>query len=366
MGQYHFRKVNDGAALIAALGFLAIFTMLGLAYARQMVLRADEISYDRVTLQTREAAAAGVTSAIDAIRAARAAGNELPAAYEFTLPLYKFDRTAKDTDFITTNDTRTLTVRVEVLDESGRLNLNHASTRMIQAVLGISGEDARKLQSSLPRNKQEESTAWFTHVDDLVVRNLIDKESLDAADKNLLTVYSVIDQNNPVGYFNVNTMPIKLLAPLLGISEEEAEKVAAMRPFASLDDLTKATGKSAETFALRRGADVGSVLGSELCFKTSCYRIRATARYSEAAILGAGEKDLRRRLAEAVVVFDDSDRAAIVYWDLGNAAGVPIPVAANSTDEAPADEQAPSDEVAPPAEAAPTTPPTTEPAQPAA
>jgi DNA uptake protein ComE-like DNA-binding protein len=344
-------KSNRGAALLAALAALGVFLTLAMAFLSNMLVRAQGVAHSVAVEQAKQAASGGITSAIESIRLARAAGKEPAAEFAFELPLYMQSKQEEGTITGIGPSSLDVKIAVRISDECARLNINHASTRMLQALLGIDGGVARKLQSSLPRGGQPNS-AWFTHIDELYTRGYVSAETLDAALRNELTVYTVADQSMPAGYLNVNTMSVKLLAALTGATEEEAKQLASKRPFNSIDDLVAAAGKPADTFALRRGPDIATP-GAELVFRSNCYRVASTATLTKVST----GKALPAKV-EAVVMFDAQNRPSILHWNLttqkvaiqiaedaaapaaskeGEAApSVPVPAAAEEAAPAPA------------------------------
>lgn len=309
---------NAGAVLLAALGILFLLSMLGVAYLDFMWIEVEETQFDVLQVQTRVAARAGVEAAISEMQKAVGsadATNLISSGMAIQVPFYGADREKK----APLAEKGGASVRVTISDESGKLNLNHAPPRALEMVLGVDGNTARTIRSSLPvmdastitvtlGAKPPASTAakkmWLSSVADLGTRKLVPDNVLAALDKDLVTVYSVVDHTKPVSFLNVNTASPKVLAAILDITPEAAELVAARRPFTNLADLTAAAGKEASTFTFAPAPAAPNVLAPELSFDSRCFRF-----VGEASTDGSNAK----YITEAVVVFGGS-APQVTYW----------------------------------------------------
>lgn len=306
---------TSGVALLAALGFLFLFAVLGVAYADYMMTVWGRTQLDAGVVQSRALARSGAQAAIgrlqetlskNAVRSLLDSGSG-----QIEIPVYKPDR--NDPNGFSARENRRATVKITITDESGKMNLNHATPRALQAILGVDGETARKIRSSTPVPADPQQGAWFTSVDDLVTRGLMSPEAFARVDKQLVTVYSVADQANAAAFLNVNAAPPAVLAAILDVTPEAAQAIAAKRPFNSMADLAAAAGKDPMTFNLRRGGDAAGGAAVELCFESRCFRVVSEASVAEVRVdQSEGRKSDNR--AEAVVVFGPNGARDITYW----------------------------------------------------
>ncbi|MCP4640320.1 MAG: general secretion pathway protein GspK [bacterium] len=306
------RRRNGGFALLVALGLLAIFVALGTAWLRYMALEQMQSRGETGKVVARTAARGGIEAAMAQIGASLKSGDVAPLlgqALEVRLPAY---RTIKGQGAGYTADRRAESVvTVTISDECARVNLNHAPTRVLRGLFGEDGRTARLIRQALPREDGSgEGRIWFTSVDELVTRNLVDAETLAAIGEDLLTVYSVGDRENPSQYINVNTASEAVLAAVLGVDAETAAKVVAARPFASVGDLVAAAGKPAATFNVRPNPDTPEALPAALCFESRCFRITSSV---EVSVIDS-PRILGRASAEAVVCFDEDGQPEIRFW----------------------------------------------------
>ncbi len=318
-------RSNAGAVLLAAMGILVLFSMLGIAYVDYMLLEVKDTRVDLEQVHVQSVAKAGVQAAIHEMQQAFESGqNPLELAsqpMDVTLSVYGVDTTGQ----APLAELGQLTARVTISDESGKLNLNHAPPRALESILGVDGNTARIIRSNLPVSEvpakpqvsffgkriapavdtTPKKNTWLASINDLSARKLVPDSVLAALDKKLVTVYSVTDHNSPTAFLNINAAPEKVLAAVLDIKPEAAELVAKKRPFASLADMCAAAGKDASTFNFPPSPEAPNALPPELSFESRCFRF-----VSEAVI--NGEKT--NSSVEAVVVFGASG-PQITYWN---------------------------------------------------
>ncbi len=328
------RQTVSGVALLTALGLLFIFSMLGVAYVGYATNTLDRAQYDARLVRARHVARGGIEAAIGKIQSAllveaassplsrrdgdvatTASGNVadvLSVPLEYESPLYQFDREAPE-KFSPATDRRWAT-KVTVTDESGKVNLNCAPPRVLQAILGVDGDTARKIRSSLPLPEAAAATgqSWLTSMDDLVTRGLMPPVAYDAVPKHLVTVYTVADPARPVEFLNVNAAPPRVLAAILDVTFETAQQAAQKRPFNSLADLSAAAGKDPMTFNIKPASDAPGALPRELSLRSRCFRIKSQAELMVRRADGSEESTLRSR-AEAVVIFGEGGAVQITY-----------------------------------------------------
>ena len=100
-----------------------------------------------------------------------------------------------------------------------------------------------------------------------------------------------------------------MLAAVLGISLEEAQRVQQGRPFTNADQFLDAVGRDPMTFNARPAAGVPGALPRELAFGSRCYRIVSHAVLHEDGVDKAGST------VEAVVYVHPDGRPEIRYWN---------------------------------------------------
>jgi type II secretory pathway component PulK len=307
---------NSGAALLTALGLLFVFSMLGMAYVAYMGTVFNKSSFDLRTVCARHMAEGGVEAAIGQVQDALAAGKAadvLSAPIEIGFPVYTSDRSAPFG--LAPHANRRGTVKVSITDESARINLNYAPTRVLQMVLGVDGDTARKIRSSLPVQDAAAGSVnqgWLTSLDDLVTRGLMTPAAFATAPKRILTVYSVADLVNPARFLNVNSAAPEALAAVLDLAPEAAQAVTAKRPFRSLAELSAAAGKDPATFNFKPDPAAPDALPKELCLEPHAFRIVSEAVLSD---LGPGGKEYRptHSRVEAVVAIE-TGVPRITFW----------------------------------------------------
>lgn len=302
---------NEGVALLTALGMLFVFSILAVAYVTYARTALDRIDYRAQSVRARLAAEGGVQAAVGSIASALPSGDVsgvLSAPIGFEFPFYQLDRSAADRMAPATD--RRWAVRVTVTDESGKVNLNFAPTRVLQSILGVDGDTARKIRSSLPVDAA--SGSWLAGVDDLLTRALVSPAAFAAIPKDLVTVYTVPDPAHPAAFLNVNAASPAVLAAILDVTPEAAQQIAQKKPFNTVAELAAAAGKDAATFNFKPAPDAPETLPRELCLRSRSFRVRSEAElvFSE----GPAGRRTARSYIEAVIVFDRDGASHITYW----------------------------------------------------
>lgn len=324
MRQVLSRRNNDGVALLTALALLFLFSMLGAAFVQSISIDLERTKAELADVRAASFARGGVQAAIGEIAAALAAGEApglLGTPIEIPYPVYRAEKTGGAG--IGPDSMRRGRATFTVTDESGKVNLNHATPRVLQAVLGIDGNTARAIRANLPLPNATGAPAnrsWFTNIDELVTRGLVPLPVFQKIDKELVTVASVADHAAAEGFLNVNAAPPQVLAAVLDISLPSAQALASRRPFRGLQELCEAAGKDPAMFDAPVGSDPAEGLGRDLAFQSHCFRIVSEGLMAE---LGPGEAEVRpaRRRIEAVVVFDRLAGPQITYWSETPASG---------------------------------------------
>lgn len=284
---------------MTALGLLAVFLMLGMAYVTAMSIAAERSDFDVRETRVRTMARGGVETAIGALQSAlsqKKTADLLSSPIKYELPVYGIDRSAATGLSPQTN--RKAQVTVTLSDESGKINVNHASPRSLELILGIDAAAAGKILSAVGGGAS--GGGWASSVDDLVSRGLAPA----GANANFLTASSVADHRNARGFLNVNAAAPEVLGAVLDIDAATAQAVAARKPFAAIADLAAAAGKDPASLQAM----------AELSVESRCFRISSEAVLSNVAPRG-GEYRIHRSRVEAVVVFGEDGTPRITHWN---------------------------------------------------
>jgi hypothetical protein len=321
----HHNK-NRGAALIMALSLLGLFVALGTLYIRHMTLEIDRSNIQQRQLRARLVAESGFHAALADLTQALNEGQvhqRLGKTYTYEFPVYE-EIASLDSGFQGQVEGNRLAVaEVTVLDESGKVNINHAPASVIQSLLDIDGETARAIVGGLPgRPGADENGAWYLRLDDLVTRGYLSREDFNSIDTSLLTTFTVINHEQPVEYLNINAAPVEVLAAVFALSLEEAEAFAVKRPIGGANALYTAIDKDPATFNYRPEVNTESIgLPEALTLESRCFRIIVEGRYALLDPTG-NEKEYQVSYGqvEAIVLFnrdddDDDDDYVVLYWN---------------------------------------------------
>ena len=308
---------NHGVALLTALALLFFFSVLGVTFVQSISIDLERTETELAAQRAAAFARGGVEAAIGEIAAALVAGETpgvLAGPVEIQYPVYRSDKSSPAG--IGPDESMRGRATFTVTDESGKININHATPRVLKAVLGVDGTVARAIRGSLPLSAATGSPAnraWFTSLSELSTRGLVPPGLYKKIDPKLVTVYSVMDHNNPEEFLNINTAPPQVLAAVLDIPVQAAQALTDRRPFRSLQELCEAAGKDPAMFNGGGAADSAEGLGRELAFQSRCFRIACEGVVAE---VGPGNAEFRptRRHIEAVVVFDRLAGPQVTYW----------------------------------------------------
>lgn len=303
-----------GTALVMAIGVLGIALMLGMAYVKYMETELDAANFELRKSRARAVAEGGMSAALVALTQAAHAKqtNTLigkPQTFSFSTYGLEFNGSEH---VIERDENRTATANVAITDEGAKVNLNCASSAVLQAALKVNAATAQKIYASLhkPDNRQ-----WLASIDDLAARDLLPAAQVATLDPSLVTVVSSADPAHPEGHLNINAAPVEALAAVLGVSKEAAEPIAAKRPFASLDAFLQAAGKAPADPNIQP-ADSSGGAWSGLGFEPRCFRLVCEALY---ATNGKGDATYDRALTriEAVALFRADGGYDLVEWKAG-------------------------------------------------
>lgn len=341
-------RPDQGVALVAALAMLMIFVLLGTGYVRYMRIDHDSGVFDARKARARQLAVGGVNAAIGNLREALRTDTAPEREYSLELPIYVLDI---ESDTLTAPIPQRVSVRIE--DEAARININHAPRELLEAI-GMERGQYRKLRNSLPKDSVPGASErrWLSRVDGLRTRGILETREFKKLDQDILTVYSAVDQNEPMHLLNINTASPKVLAAVFNMPLAEAEHFAGMRPFSSWQDAVAKTGRAPSTFNIRPSAVAPHAMPDALALDSHSYRI-----FCEATVepYGAGGPRVTSHV-EAVVVFSEAGTHEIRYWSEGAANVAPAiesepepdaepgePIVEDGAPEAPAEDDTPAD-----------------------
>ncbi len=249
-----YRISNKGVALIIAISLLGVFALLGMYYVRdsETELRRTTLLLDEI--RVREYAKTGIDSALVELEKAWRTDTiqELldKCPIEFTHPYYKQVYKGDGTFVLEPSDTVSVKTKVWITDESGKININCSSASILQKILNINGELARKIVSNLPNSGMPSSSnKWFYLAEELydgfVPGNFNDQIL------NSVSTWNAGNPNNPVPYLNINKASNEVLMALFNINSDEAQKIINARPIKTMGDLVAILEKSPTGFNVR-------------------------------------------------------------------------------------------------------------------
>jgi type II secretory pathway component PulK len=308
-------RQNEGVALVTALALLVIFMLFGLAWVEYMEYEQNLSKHQIQILRVNKAAEGGINAGIQAARDVVASGvvTAPPEPFAFDIPVY----VASAADAAPAPDAN-LVCRVQVRfeDESARININHAPPAVLREILGVDGEKAREIRSSLPRTEGgEENKLWFASVEELAARFPVAKDAMTPELKKMLTVYTVPDPAQATGYMNVNTAPARVITALLDVTPGVAAQIVESRPFSDVTELSAAAGKDPATFNVRPAPDALNTLPVELSFGTRCFRIHSSAELIKSDNDANSQVTTATARFEAIVYIDELGNPHVMYWN---------------------------------------------------
>lgn len=299
---------NRGAALVTALAVLFICGLLVTGYFGFMYTEAAEMDFDLSVVRAGHYAHSGVWAAVGALERALESGEYLTGTVDYEFPEYR----AED-DGLVVHEIRGGFANVEIVDESAKLNVNHAVPAALQRI-GFSADSASKVAASLPMPGGTAHKRWLVSLNDLTDRGLVPPEELPDERREMLTVYSAPAHDRTAGIVNVNRAPAPVIAAVFGIDTDAAEQLVEARPFADADELRRAAnalpGDAASNRTFRS-------IPTEVGFESRCFRIRCTGIYSDNLSAAARENEApsgATARVEAVVYFPEGAAPRVMYW----------------------------------------------------
>jgi len=292
----HSRYRKSGVALMAAVALLAIFSMLGVSYLRFMSIENERSRWQGRIVRADTLADDYLRVAIHELNTLVANGGPIPDTLEFPpVPVFVGGRDGPDS--LVDSESLRGEIRVTIADEAARLDINRVSSAMIEAATGLSAEKAERIFESTraPIGQDTESVRLPVRtLEELTTRGLLDEAEVMALPREHLTVFS-----GPGPFLNANTMPIELLAAVLGLDGDAAEAIAAARPFESREALRDALGPD---------AGLPPALGVD----SRCYRLICEVTLTQPTGDEAWRPVRTHRLEAVVALQSDGPRA--LYW----------------------------------------------------
>lgn len=253
-------RPDAGVALFVALSLLLVFSMLGTAYVKYMNVELKSTQVDIQKLRGKHLGQSGVYAAIGEIEAAIAHGEAPAGSYQFDMPVYRMQ---KADDGVTLEQVEfPQSVKAQVSDESGLVNLNHAPDAVLTAL---------KVPQSVINERRGRNFRPFVSVDDLRSRDLMNSQDYAALDRGSLTVYTGDKTGANV---NLNAAGPNVLSAIFNITVAEAEALSGKRPFTSWEDVVEKVGRAPSTY---RVPSSGQSMPAGLSLTSDCYRILSTA-----------------------------------------------------------------------------------------
>lgn len=316
------RKASDrerGSALVFAIGMLAVFFALGVAYVNSATLTLSSSDYDVRAARAREIAAAGIQAAVGDLQKGVLNGrvNDVLGTATYSFPAYGAINDG-DAPALMLLENRKSEAQVTLSDESGKVNLNHAPASVLQAVLGVDGAAARAIRGSLPAPGNP-GGKWLALPEDLISQKLLSPDKFAQVNPELVTTFTVLNHENPSQHVNINKAAAEVWAALFNVPLDTAQKAYVKRPFTTMDGLLEALGKlppaPADPNAAPQAAaepPVPASVTSMVCFESHSFRLVSEGTYAN---MTAGRDHLRARArVEAVVTFDEKGNYTFVYW----------------------------------------------------
>ena len=289
------QRSERGAALVAAVALLAIFSMLGVAYLRSMSIEEDRVRWENRGLRAETLADDYLRIAIQDLNAMIANGDAVPGELTFpTVPVYVNGRDGAESLV----DTESLRgeIRIRIRDEASKLDLNRASAALIGAVTGLDEAAATRIRENTrsPFRPDAGGNLPLSTLDELKTRGLLDEAAFDALPREHITVFS-----GPGPLLNANAMPEAMLASVLGVDADTAAALAAARPFASREALEAQLGDDA-------------TLPAAVGVSSNCYRLLCEVVMTQPTA-GQAWQPARTQRLEAVVAFG-GDGPRVLHW----------------------------------------------------
>ena len=291
-----------GVALLAAVALLALFSMLGISYIRYMTIEGERSQWQARNARAQTLVDDYLRVAIHDVDAILANGGAVPDEISYpAVPVFRGGREG----FASLVDSETLRgeVRVTIHDEASKLDINRAAPVLIAAVTGLDDDTAMRIFENTRAVHASAANGQLPvrTLEELATRGLIDEDAVAALPRKRLTVFS-----GPAPFLNANTMPVDMLAAVLGIDDAAAETIAAARPFETREDL-------------RAMLTDGTILDPSVGAGSRCYRLVCEVTLTQPAADDTW-RPVRTERLEAVVAYH-ADGPRVLHWGPAAAPG---------------------------------------------
>ena len=298
-----------GMALYAALGMLAIFSLMGISFVTYMMTELDGTKYDVSQVRAHQLSNGGVYAAIGELELALNNNGATQDAYAFKLNAYRYNIMGERSVY-------PQEVQVDVNDESGKVNLNKAPNDVLVA-LGLP-------EAKVVALKKQATQRPLVSVDDLYNRKFLSSgEFKTVRTQHSFTVYGD-------GTININAASPAVLAAVFALTPEEAAALAAKRPFTSWEDALVKVGKDSWSFNVPTRVPVGAQIPAGLSLQSTCFRLYSSV---DLAMTTNEFAKTYPSQTEAVVSIDAGGESAIQFWTETSNASVAVELEASVEEE---------------------------------
>jgi DNA uptake protein ComE-like DNA-binding protein len=280
-------------------------------------VRSSEIDFKRVGLlldevRVRDYTRAGLNFVLAEIEKCYANGTveELlnKGKFQIDIPYYTLVNKGGNKYELDTSDNVKVSVKAKIYDESGKVNFNLAPVSVIQKLLKVDGETARRLKSEFDR---QNGGKWLYVLDDIYDKGVIsDNVGIDHIYENLST-WNAGNPENPIPYLNINKASPEVLKAIFNLSDAEVEKIVSAKPINSLGDLISLIGRDPSNFNIKISGDLSD---SKWVFpftgRSNSFRVVLTGEMHKES-LGSIYRKVNYSLEVGIIVFEGKAR---VVW----------------------------------------------------
>ncbi len=280
-----FKKIgNKGVALLIAISLLGVFALLGMYYVRDSETELQRTILLLDEMKAKNYAKAGLNLALAELERAWRTDKIQDllsrCPLEFDCPYYKQTYSSNEALSLEPSDNVQVKVRVQIFDESGKINLNCSPASVLQKILNVDGETARQIVSNLPTpGMNSTNQRWIYLIDELYDRGWLKKEKTNIKVSNFISTWNAGNPENLQSYLNVNIAPPEVLMALFNINLDDVQKIINARPFKSFNEVISTIGKDPATFNVKVD---GSISTWQFPFigKSTSFRIVVTSEMS--------------------------------------------------------------------------------------
>ncbi|MCX8066141.1 MAG: general secretion pathway protein GspK [Candidatus Hydrogenedentes bacterium] len=267
-------KLDSGVALIIAISFLGIFSLLGMYYVRSSEIELKRVNLLLDELRIREFVHAGLNEVVAEIEKHWTNGTIEDllnrGEYEIGMPYYTFINVGEGKQILSPSDVVRVALKVRVFDESGKININLAPASVIQKLFGVNGEIARNFKAKLD---MQSGGKWLYVLDEIFERGIPFDEELNVRINQNVSTWNAGDPSAPIPYLNINKATPEVLKALFNLSDSEVERVVSMKPFDSFENFVGIIKKDPISFNVKIGELNGEKWFFPFTGKSSSFKI---------------------------------------------------------------------------------------------